>query len=136
MPLIAMLSLALAGCDVAWGGATLSLELVDQKGGIYYRCTAELVAERGTPEPQGADEAELELGSWGDAEVYDGQLLFHGPAFQMIQKIAGISDRGMVAELSGVEQSSWAEGQTDAGGATWSTSGWQEAVSFRQLDKH
>ena len=89
-------------------GATLSLELLDDRGGIYYRCDAELAEERGTPQPQQA-QGDLELAAWGDAAVYDGELLFHGPAFQMIRQIEGISSKGMVADLSGVVGSSLAD---------------------------
>jgi hypothetical protein len=102
-------------------GATVALELSDQQGDIYYRCTADLVPERGAPRSHRIDERELALGSWGDAEVYDGELLFHGPAFQMIQNIAGISERGMVAELHGVRQSSWVVEPAIWGNAGWST---------------
>ena len=35
--------------------------------------------------------------------VYDGKLLFHGPAFQMIRGIGGISEQGITAELSGIQ---------------------------------
>jgi len=69
------------------GVATVALELTDAQGGAYYRCTAE----------------------WGDAAVYDGELLFHGPDFQAIKNIGGISDAGMAAELTGVAQSTWTE---------------------------
>jgi acyl transferase domain-containing protein len=102
-------------------GATVALELADQQGDIYYRCTADLVPERGAPRSHRIDERELALESWGDAEVYDGELLFHGPAFQMIQNIAGISERGMVAELHGVRQSSWVVEPAIWGNAGWST---------------
>ncbi|MCH7866524.1 MAG: SDR family NAD(P)-dependent oxidoreductase [Myxococcales bacterium] len=102
-------------------GATVALELADRKGGIYYRCTAELATERGTSQSHVVDEQELALGSWGEAEIYDGELLFHGPAFQVIQNISGISERGMVAELSGVEQSSWADERSNSGKTVWIT---------------
>jgi hypothetical protein len=86
-------------------GATLALELADHRGGIYYRCTAELTPQRGTPQLPAGDAPDLRLEAWGDADVYDGELLFHGPAFQMIRNIGGISEHGIVAELSGIHGS-------------------------------
>jgi len=94
-------------------GATLALELLDDQGGIHYRCNAELAEERGAPQPHDA-RRDLELEDWGDAAVYDGDLLFHGPAFQMIRHIEGISSKGIVADLSGVAGSTLArEGSDD-----------------------
>jgi hypothetical protein len=89
-------------------GATVALELADQAGGVYYRCTAELVEELGAPQPYKGDAPDLALEAWGDRVVYDGELLFHGPEFQTIRGIGGISEHGIVAELSGVQGSGWA----------------------------
>jgi len=83
-------------------GATLALELADRDGGLYYRCTAELTGQHEKPQPRAADLHDLALEPWGDEAVYDGELLFHGPAFQMIRDIGGVSKLGIVAELSGV----------------------------------
>ncbi len=102
-------------------GATVALELTDQRGGIYYRCTAELVPQRSSPQSRVRDGQDLALEAWGDAVVYDGELLFHGPAFQMIRSIAGISERGLVAELSGIEQSDWTSERSAARSEAWST---------------
>jgi len=88
-------------------GATLALELADQQERVYYRCTAELSSQREDPQLHAADLQDLTLDAWGDEVVYDGELLFHGPAFQVIRNIAGISKQGLVAELSGVEGSAW-----------------------------
>ncbi|MBW2274688.1 MAG: SDR family NAD(P)-dependent oxidoreductase, partial [Deltaproteobacteria bacterium] len=94
-------------------GATVALELSDQAGGIYYRCTAELVEQLAAWQPPTGDTQDLALEAWGDRAVYDGDLLFHGPEFQMIRNIGGISEHGIVAELSGVQGSDW--------GSEWST---------------
>ena len=102
-------------------GATLALELTDAKGGVYYRCEARLVEKRAAARPGHDDVAELSLSGWGDAAVYDGELLFHGPRFQAIKTIGGISDRGMVAQLTGVAQSSWTDTSSAVGGNPWSS---------------
>jgi hypothetical protein len=81
--------------------------LADPEGRSYYRCTAELVEQRGSPPPRGVEVPDLALEAWRDEAVYDGELLFHGPAFQAIRDIAGVSQRGLVAQLSGVDGSDW-----------------------------
>jgi NAD(P)-dependent dehydrogenase (short-subunit alcohol dehydrogenase family) len=102
-------------------GATLALELADREGSIYYRCTAELASQRGTPQPQAADVRDLVLEPWGDEAVYDGKLLFHGPAFQMIRDIGGVSEFGIVAELSGLRGSNSGSAQPVSQDELWST---------------
>jgi hypothetical protein len=101
-------------------GATVSLELVDRKGNSLYRCTAELAPRGETPRPSNGDARDLALEDWGDQIVYDGKLLFHGPAFQMIRAIEGISDHGITAELSGVQTAGWTS-DTVAADPAWST---------------
>ena len=86
-------------------GATLALELNDAAGALCYRCTADLAAQRTPPRTvEEGNEDELALEAWGEGSVYDGELLFHGPAFQMIRGVSGISEAGAVAELSGLEE--------------------------------
>ena len=91
-------------------GAVLGLELVDDAGTLYYRATAQMVHDRPSPRSNassgGAGE-ELDLKSWGDRVVYDGQVLFHGPAFQMIKSIDGVSEKGIAAEMRGVLEAGW-----------------------------
>jgi len=89
-------------------GAILALEL---KGGdtLHYRATAELADDpradvAGRVAPQG-------LEAWTDT-VYDGHVLFHGPEFQVIRKLDGISEGGASAELVGVHEQGWAQNWT------------------------
>ncbi len=102
-------------------GATLALELVDHEGCIYYRCTAELAPQRENPQAHASDVLDLALEPWGDEAVYDGELLFHGPAFQMIREIGGVSEHGIVAELSGVHGADLAGEQPVSRDELWST---------------
>ena len=53
--------------------------------------------------------------------MYDGDLLFHGPAFQMIRDIEGISEHGIVAELAGVHGLELASEQAVIPSELWST---------------
>ncbi len=86
-------------------GAILDLELVDDSGTPYYRATAQMVETRPAPSKGGANDLGLE--AWGDRVVYDGQVLFHGPDFQMIRSIDGVSQSGIAAALSGVLEAGW-----------------------------
>jgi hypothetical protein len=104
-------------------GATLALELADHEGGVYYQCTAELAPQRENPQPHAGDvrDVDLQLEPWGDMVVYDGDLLFHGPAFQMIRNVGGVSEHGIVAELSGVHGSGWGSERPATRAEPWST---------------
>jgi hypothetical protein len=86
-------------------GAILDLELVDASGTPYYRATAQMLETRPLPANGGAQDLGLE--SWGDRAVYDGRVLFHGPDFQMIRSIDGVSKSGIAAALSGVLEAGW-----------------------------
>jgi Polyketide synthase dehydratase len=39
--------------------------------------------------------------------VYDGHLLFHGPSFQVIQSIDGVSKEGIIGTLTGTRERAW-----------------------------
>lgn len=86
-------------------GAMVALELRDREGTVYYRATAKMAHQRAVPRLDTA--ADLGLEGWGDRDVYDGEILFHGPDFQMIRTIDGISDQGMTAEMGGVVDAGW-----------------------------
>jgi hypothetical protein len=51
------------------------------------------------------------------SDIYDGEVLFHGPQFQMLQKVDGVEDEGSSGQLIGTEGLGWnGDGwQTDAG---------------------
>ncbi|BAN01655.1 type I polyketide synthase [Ilumatobacter coccineus] len=88
-------------------GRTLALELTDAATGrVHYRCNAEL-----TPEPprHAAFEpaAESEPGETWTGEIYGGEILFHGPAFQVIENVSSVSATGLDAELSGLHEAGW-----------------------------
>ncbi|MDT7787747.1 MAG: hypothetical protein QOF58_6166, partial [Pseudonocardiales bacterium] len=40
-------------------------------------------------------------------DIYDGHLLFHGPGFQVIQEVGGISAGGAVATVAGAREMGW-----------------------------
>jgi len=84
-------------------GVSLAMELSGADGCHHYMATGELVRRRGRPN-QATEQPPLE--AWGERDIYGG-VLFHGPEFQVIQQVDGISDDGMTATLGGVETMGW-----------------------------
>jgi hypothetical protein len=88
--------------------SVLSLELPGEKGAPHYTATIEMQKTRAVVRKalQGAgDGAE---GAWPYTlkEVY-GKRLFHGPDFQTIKALSGVSDTSASALLSGVADMKW-----------------------------
>lgn len=82
--------------------ATLSLKFLGRGDVVHYTATANL-SKMATAGVVKAPVAELK--PWNDA-IY-GDVLFHGPDFQVIQSVEGVSDAGGSAILSGVKQAGW-----------------------------
>ncbi len=92
--------------DESTSETTVALELIDPATKrMHYRCTAVLTSKPSKPDTP-------ERFSSGDAatwagDLYDGDVLFHGARFQMIDAIDTISPDGMTASLTGVTDRSW-----------------------------
>ena len=84
----------------------VALELSSDDGTVHYRATADLVTQAPSPKPALAEELGLE--TWGDRAVYDGDVLFHGPGFQLIDHIDGVSPKGISAAMK-VTSRDWPE---------------------------
>lgn len=88
-------------------GAVLRLELRSQSGTRHYCAKARMAApqtgvvslDRSSP-LQAAE-------SW-QGPVY-GDVLFHGPALQVIEDVTGVSDQGIAAQLLGTSGRGWRE---------------------------
>ncbi len=102
-------------------GVIASLQLTDTEGQLHYRARAVLGRRDASHLEQAGQRArQLDgLEEWGSRAVYaaDG-VLFHGPGFQMIRRVEGISDTGVVADLHGVEGAGWPNGK---GAPPWRT---------------
>jgi len=96
---------------VPQGDHTLRLELRGADGSLHY--TAAAVLRDRHLHPSRAPSA-LALEPWGADRPLYGGVLFHGPAFQVLQQVEGISDQGISASLTGVLASGWPE-------ASWQT---------------
>jgi len=84
--------------------ATIAVELVAADGSRHYAAICEM-KER-SPLPDRTLAPPDDLLAWSGA-IYDGQVLFHGPAFQMIRSVDGISDSGLTAAMEGVTARDW-----------------------------
>jgi malonyl CoA-acyl carrier protein transacylase len=85
--------------------ATIAVELLAADGSRLYSAICEM-KER-SPLPDRTLAAPPGLGPWSGA-IYDGEVLFHGPAFQVIRSVDGIADSGLTATLEGVGARDWA----------------------------
>lgn len=84
-------------------GATVSAELRSPNGQKHY--TATVRSERALPTPGAAPAAPTGLKAWS-APVY-GDVLFHGPDFQVIRGLDGVSDQGLSARMVGLADQGW-----------------------------
>ncbi|MEC9465978.1 MAG: SDR family NAD(P)-dependent oxidoreductase [Myxococcota bacterium] len=84
-------------------GPTLDLALQSLDGTLHY--SAEVELQQDVQATIVVEEPTLKLQPWNDA-VY-GDVLFHGPEFQVIRALDGIADQGGVATLAGVTEAGW-----------------------------
>ncbi|MEM9195036.1 MAG: SDR family oxidoreductase, partial [Myxococcota bacterium] len=89
-------------------GVVFALELLDDEGNVRYRAQGQAVHPKKVP--FGA----AEIGPLADSRpwegpVYDGVALFHGPAFQVIQKPPVVAAGGLEAELEGAALRGWTQ---------------------------
>ena len=82
----------------------ISLELRSPDGTLHYSARAE-DADEGLV---GLHPPLLSLQPWGSRPVY-GDVLFHGPQFQVIESIEGVGEDGISGELTGLELAGWAD---------------------------
>jgi hypothetical protein len=84
--------------------ATIAVELLGGDGSRHYSATCEMKERSPLPDRTLAEPAEL--APWSGT-IYDGEILFHGPAFQVIRSVDGIADGGLTATLDGVTARGW-----------------------------
>jgi acyl transferase domain-containing protein len=85
--------------------AALDLRLTSSAGTAHYR--ARLVA------PNAAPQRWTTLDAWGEPfteSIYETPVLFHGPDFQVLRRVEGLSHRGAEASIVGVREIGWPGG--------------------------
>jgi hypothetical protein len=95
-------------------GAVVSVEIQDAAGAACYRASAELGAGDLPPGPSAPTRATVNSSASGwEGPIYDGRVLFHGPAFQVLRGGLRASDDAAQADLTGTEGAGW--------GGAWQT---------------
>jgi len=84
--------------------ATIAVELLGADGSRHYSAICEMKERSPLPDRTLAEPAEL--APWSGT-IYDGEVLFHGPAFQVIRSVDGIAGGGLTATLEGVTARGW-----------------------------
>ncbi|MFF1463199.1 SDR family NAD(P)-dependent oxidoreductase [Streptomyces sp. NPDC058330] len=82
----------------------LEAELRAADGVAHFRAVLDFGA--GVPDPAawgGPDD----LKPWESAELYDGELLFHGPRFHALRRVRGVSEHGAEATVAGLRALEW-----------------------------
>jgi hypothetical protein len=85
--------------------ATIAVELLGADGSRHYSAICEMKERSPLPDRTLAEPAEL--APWSGT-IYDGEVLFHGPTFQVIRSVDGIAEGGLTATLEGVTARGWA----------------------------
>ena len=85
-------------------GAQIGVELRGKNNALHYSATVGMT-EVAVVAP--ASETAPTLDAWTQKTVYDGHVLFHGPSFQVIDSVQGVSRDGIVGMLSGTQKSAW-----------------------------
>lgn len=96
------------------GEVRIALELRDQATGrTHYRATALLGASAPTAPVLAEDQPTPSDEPW-TGDIYFGDVLFHGPAFRVLEEIDAVSDTGLRARSWGMQAVGWPK-------QTWST---------------
>ena len=85
-------------------GAEIGVELRGKNKVLHYSATVGMTE---VPVAAPAMAAPPALQAWTQPAVYDGHVLFHGPSFQVIQAVQGVSSDGIVGTLAGTHQAGW-----------------------------
>ncbi|MFJ5846263.1 SDR family oxidoreductase [Streptomyces sp. NPDC092903] len=85
----------------------LEAELLGEDGSAHFR--AVLDSGDGSPDAAGWDTPDG-LEPLARAESYDGKVLFHGPRFQALRSVRGVSEHGAEATVAGLRALDWPGG--------------------------
>lgn len=93
------------GLAQAW----LSFELRGESGRVHYTADIEMGLERENvpSDSQPLPHAESEAWGWQPSDVYDGNKLFHGPAFQVIRELTLAGNEGAEAKFGHDAATAW-----------------------------
>ncbi len=84
-------------------------ELTGHDGARHFEATLLPESDSTGATSASADPGPLQDAPWSTDEIY-GKLLFHGPAFQVIQEVAGVAGVGILGTLTGTMERQWCDG--------------------------
>ncbi len=84
-------------------------ELIGPGGVLHYQATVLPDAQAGGAAAPFGDLEPLRQAPWNAPDIYQ-KLLFHGPAFQVIRDVGGISDAGICGTVTGIWERQWHDG--------------------------
>ncbi|MFJ1646217.1 SDR family oxidoreductase [Streptomyces sp. NPDC088258] len=97
--------LTVHGSRGAAGSASgLEAELRGADGVTHFRAVLDTGAEEADPAAWGSPDGLEQLDR---TEFYDGELLFHGPLFQAVRTLRGVSEHGAEATVAGLRDLGW-----------------------------
>ncbi|PZT75222.1 MULTISPECIES: type I polyketide synthase [unclassified Streptomyces] len=94
----------LAGRGAPGSPSGLDAELRGEDGTAYYRAVLEAGDGMAAPDVWETPEALKPLGT---ADPYEGTALFHGPRFQVLRTVSGVSEHGAEAVVAGLRALDW-----------------------------
>jgi hypothetical protein len=102
------LSVAVTTTETTDSTTTLRLDLSDDETGRpRYRCSATLTSKTSAHEIRSAGLPDSdEETAWTDT-IYDEDVLFHGPKFQVIEQISKLTTAGLEATVDGLLDKDW-----------------------------
>ena len=95
--------------ETSAGHTIVRIELRDTTSNrLRYSCFATLGDDPPAPNRSGSlFDAALLADTAGERSLYEGGVLFHGPAFQVITSVPTISESGLVASVTGIVEQDW-----------------------------
>ena len=85
-------------------GGVIAVELRGRGDALHYSAMVDVA--RGWAQAPAALAAPT-LEGWGEREIYDGHVLFHGPDFRVVRSVEGVGREGIAGTLEGVLGRSW-----------------------------
>jgi NAD(P)-dependent dehydrogenase (short-subunit alcohol dehydrogenase family) len=87
--------------------ALFAAELRGAGGQLHYRATVELARVSEVRSDGAPARPNIAVDPWQSQEIYDGHVLFHGPAFQAIRSMEGASQQGSIGALATLSELGW-----------------------------
>ncbi len=102
-------TMSMEALEAFQGNGSTAIELADVEGQRRYSAILEKAENEQALGLGPAPELELERTAWTGNHVYGPGALFHGPAFQVIHRVEGVSSHGALGRLVPPDEMGWSE---------------------------